>query len=368
MRVPFLDLHASYEEIRPACDEAALRVLRSGQYIGGQEIDAFEAAFAEYCGVEHCIAVANGLEALQLALVAAGVGPGDEVIVPAHTFIATWLAVTHCGAIPVPVDVDAATFNMDPSRLEAALTPRTRVVVPVHLYGLPADLDAILTLCTERGITVIEDAAQAHGARYRGRRIGGHGAAAAWSFYPGKNLGAFGDAGAVTTNDGAVAARLRLLRNYGSAVRYVHELAGRNSRMDPIQAALLRVKLTHLDEWNGRRRRIAHRYLEALSDTGVTLPAELHGAEHVWHLFCVRHHRRDEFREALLAHGVETLIHYPVPPHLQTAYAAAGIRAGAFPVAESIAGTVLSLPMGPAMSDAQVSAVIAAVHQVAPQP
>ncbi len=365
MTVPFLDLQASYRELQPELDAAALRVLGHGWYIGGPEVEAFESAFAAYSEVGHCVAVANGLEALQLALLAVGVGPGDEVIVPAHTFIATWLAVTECGAVPVPIDTDPVTYTIDPSRLAAAITPRTKAVVPVHLYGLPADLDAVLSVCTERGIAVVEDAAQAHGARWKGRRIGGHGAAAAWSFYPGKNLGAFGDAGAITTNDPEIAARLRLLRNYGSVKRYVHPTRGRNSRLDPLQAALLGVKLTRLSEWNARRSAIAARYLTAFADSGLALPVVPADAEHVWHLFVVRHPRRDAFREALRASGVETLIHYPIPPHLQGAYGALGFGAGAFPVAESTASTVVSLPIGPAMTTAQVDHVIAAVRAAA---
>lgn len=362
MRVPFLDLHASYREIQPELDAAALRVLGSGLYIGGPEVEAFEAEFAAYCEVAHCVAVANGLEALQLALLAAGVEPGDEVVVPAHTFIATWLAVTACGAVPVPVDTDRATYTLDASRLTAAFTRRTKAVIPVHLYGLPANLDAILALSAKRGVTVIEDAAQAHGARIHGRRIGGHGIAAAWSFYPGKNLGAFGDAGAVTTNDSGVAARLRLLRNYGSSVRYVHEVQGRNSRLDPLQAAFLRVKLRHLDSWNARRQKIAQRYLTELTGIDLALPVVPDGAEPVWHLFCVRHPRRDAFRDALQDAGIDTLVHYPTPPHLQAAYSTLRIPEGAFPVAEATASTILTLPIGPAMTDAQVDAVIAAVR------
>lgn len=362
MKVPFLDLHASYREIQPELDAAALRVLGSGRYIGGPEVEGFEQEFAAYCQVDHCVAVANGLEALQLALLAAGVEPGDEVVVPAHTFVATWLAVTECGATLVPVDTDAATYTLDPSRLAAAFTARTKAVVPVHLYGLPADIDAILGISGEHGVAVIEDAAQAHGTRSHGRRIGGHGVAAAWSFYPGKNLGAFGDAGAVTTNNADVAARLRLLRNYGSSVRYVHQVQGRNSRLDPIQAALLRVKLKHLETWNSRRRAIARRYMTELAGTGLRLPVVPAWADPVWHLFCVRHPRRDALRQALDAAGVETLIHYPIPPHLQAAYAGLGIPAGAFPAAEETASTILSLPIGPAMTEAQVGAVIAGVR------
>lgn len=362
MTVPFLDLKASYTALQPDIDAAVGRVLASGWYIGGPEVEAFEREFASYVGAAHCVAVSNGLEALQLALLAAGVQPGDEVIVPTHTFVATWLAVTQCGAVPVPVEVCADTYQLDPARLAAAITPRCRAVVPVHLYGIPADLDPMLALAAQHGIAVVEDAAQAHGTRYHGRRIGAHGAAASWSFYPGKNLGAFGDAGAVTTNDANLAARLRSLRNYGSSVRYVHDERGFNSRLDPIQAAMLRVKLAHLDTWNARRREIAARYLRELAGTGLVLPTVTAGAESSWHLFPVRHPKRDALRHALAAAGVETLIHYPIPPHLQRAYADLGFPRGAFPIAEETADTVLSLPIGPAMTDAQVSHVIEAVR------
>jgi dTDP-4-amino-4,6-dideoxygalactose transaminase len=366
MTVPFLDLKASYTSLQPEVDAAVGRVLASGCYIGGPEVESFEHEFASYVNAAHCVAVSNGLEALQLALLAAGVQPGDEVIVPTHTFVATWLAVTQCGATPVPVEIRSDTYQLDASLLVEAITPRCRAIVPVHLYGMPADLDSILAVAVSRGIPVVEDAAQAHGTRYRGRRIGSHGAAATWSFYPGKNLGAFGDAGAVTTNDANLAARLRRLRNYGSSTRYVHEERGFNSRLDPVQAAILRVKLEHLEDWNGRRRHIAARYLRELFDTGVVLPVVPEWAESSWHLFPVRHPRRDVLRHELAAAGVETLIHYPIPPHLQGAYSDLGFPRGAFPIAEEAADTVLSLPIGPAMSETQVDAVIKAVRTVAP--
>ncbi len=362
MTVPFLDLKASYTTLQPEIDAAVGRVLASGVYIGGPEVEAFEREFATYTEVAHCVAVSNGLEALQLALLAAGVEAGDEVIVPTHTFVATWLAVTQCGAVPVPVEVRPDTYQLDASRLAAAITPRCAAIVPVHLYGMPADVDAILEVATAHRIPVVEDAAQAHGTRYRGRRIGGHGRAASWSFYPGKNLGAFGDAGAITTNDAELAARLRSLRNYGSKVRYVHDERGFNSRLDPIQAAILRVKLPHLDAWNARRREIASRYLRELAGTGLVLPSIPEWAESSWHLFPVRLPRRDALRDALARAGVETLIHYPIPPHLQRAYADLGFARGAFPIAEETADTVLSLPIGPAMTNAQVDAVIAALR------
>lgn len=346
MRVPFLDLHAAYLELKPEIDAAVARVLDSGWYILGPEVDAFEAEYAAYCEAEHAIGVANGLDALHLALLAMGVGPGDEVIVPSNTYIATWLAVSQCGATPVPVEPVEATYNIDPARIEAAITPATRVILPVHLYGQPADLDPILAIARKHGLRVLEDAAQAHGARYKGRRIGAHGDAVAWSFYPGKNLGALGDGGAVTTNDPELADRIRVLRNYGSRVKYVHEVKGFNSRLDSIQAAVLRVKLRVLDEWNARRRGIAQRYLAGLASSRLVLPQVPEWAEPVWHLFVVRHPERDALVKRLNEAGVGTLIHYPVPPHLQAAYAEMGFGVGAFPVAERMAGEVVSLPMG----------------------
>jgi len=349
MQIPFLDVGAAYRELKPEIDAAIARLLDSGWYILGPEVEAFEAEYAAYCEAEHAIGVANGLDALHLALLAMGVGPGDEVIVPSNTYIATWLAVSQCGATPVPVEPVEATYNIDPARIEAAITPRTKVILPVHLYGQPADLDPILAIARQHGLRVLEDAAQAHGARYKGRRIGAHGDAVAWSFYPGKNLGALGDGGAVTTNDPEIADRIRVLRNYGSRVKYVNEVKGFNSRLDPIQAAVLRVKLRVLDEWNARRRGIAQRYLEGLAGNGLVLPQVPEWAEPVWHLFVVRHPERDALVKRLNEAGVGTLIHYPVPPHLQAAYADMGFGVGAFPVAERMAGEVVSLPMGAQM-------------------
>jgi len=350
MKVPFLDLHAAYLELKPEIDASIARVLDSGWYILGPEVEAFEAEYAAYCEAEHAIGVANGLDALHLALLAMGVGPGDEVIVPSNTYIATWLAVSQCGATPMPVEPVDATYNIDPARIEAAITPRTKVILPVHLYGQPADLDPILAIARQHGLRVLEDAAQAHGARYKGRRIGAHGDAVAWSFYPGKNLGALGDGGAVTTNDPELADRIRVLRNYGSRVKYVNEVKGFNSRLDPIQAAVLRVKLRVLDEWNARRRGIAQRYLDGLAGSGLVLPLVPEWAEPVWHLFVVRHPERTALVQRLNEAGVGTLIHYPVPPHLQAAYAEMRFEVGAFPVAERMAGEVVSLPMGGQMA------------------
>lgn len=353
--VPFLDVGAGYRELRGELDEAFRRVMESGWYILGQEVEAFEAEWAAFCGTRYCVGVGNGLEALHLTLRAWGIGPGDEVIVPANTYIATWLAVSYAGATPVPVEPDPATRNLDPARLEAAITPRTRAVIPVHLYGLPADMDPILAVAGKHGLKVLEDAAQAHGARYKGRPCGSLGDAAGWSFYPGKNLGAFGDAGAVTTDDAELADRLRVLRNYGSRVKYHNELKGFNSRLDPLQAALLRVKLHHLEDWTRRRRAVADAYRRELSGLGaLELPVIPDWAEPCWHLFVVRHPRRDELQQALTAAGVGTLIHYPIPPHLSEAYTDAGFRRGNFPIAESLADTVLSLPMGPHLADDEV--------------
>ncbi|MCB1366093.1 MAG: DegT/DnrJ/EryC1/StrS family aminotransferase, partial [Rhodobacteraceae bacterium] len=282
--IPFLDLGAAYRELAGDIDAAVARVLASGWYVGGQEVEAFEAEFAAYTESAHCVGTGNGLDALVLALRACGIGPGDGVIVPSNTYIATWLAVSAVGATIQPVEPDPATHNIDPARIAAAVTPDTRAILPVHLYGQPADLDPILDLARKHGLRVIEDAAQAHGARYRGRRIGGHGDVACWSFYPGKNLGALGDAGAITTGDAGIAERIRRLGNYGSAQKYVHVERGVNSRLDPLQAAVLRVKLAVLDDWNDRRRAIAAAYGEGLAQSGLGLPHVPNWAEPVWHL------------------------------------------------------------------------------------
>jgi dTDP-4-amino-4,6-dideoxygalactose transaminase len=359
--IPFLDLKAPYLELRSEIDDAVARVVNSGWYIGGQEVEQFEADYATYTGVAHCVGVANGLDALHLALRALGVAPGDEVIVPSNTYIATWLAVSQCGATPVPVEPDERTFNIDPARVEAAITPRTRVILPVHLYGQPVDLDPILSVARRHKLYVLEDAAQAHGARYKGQQIGAHGDAVAWSFYPGKNLGAMGDAGAVTTNDPDIADRIRVLRNYGSRVKYVNEVQGCNSRLDPLQAAVLRVKLARLDEWNARRASIAQMNRDGLSECGLRLPEAPEWAQPVWHLYVVRSPRRDALQKALTQAGVGTLIHYPIPPHLQAAYAELGFARGAFPLAEKMADEILSLPIGPHLRGDQSEAVISAV-------
>jgi dTDP-4-amino-4,6-dideoxygalactose transaminase len=343
-------------------DEAVSRVVSSGWYLLGAELEAFENVFAKYVGVKHCVGMGNGLEALRLILTALGIKAGDEVIVPSNTYIATWLAVSYAGGTPVPVEPDASTYNLDPTSLEAAVTKRTKAILPVHLYGQPADMDPIQNIARKFGLRVIEDAAQAHGARYKGKRIGALGHAAGWSFYPSKNLGAFGDAGAVTTNDDDLAVRLRQLRNYGSRVKYVNEVRGFNSRLDEIQAAVLRVKLGHLDEWNDRRRRIAAFYLAELSETELMLPRVFDWAEPVWHQFVVRSKHRDALQRYLETAGIGTLIHYPIPPHLQGAYKELGLRKGSLPVSEAIHREVLSLPMGPHLSKDQADTVVQAVR------
>ena len=359
--IAFLDVGAAYRELQAELEGAIMASLRSGRYIGGQEVDLFEKEFAAYVESQYCVSVGNGLDALYLALRAMDVGAGDEVIVPSNTFIATWLAVSRCGAVPVPVEPLRSTYNIDPSLIEAAISPRTKAIIPVHLYGQPADLDPILEIARRHGLKVLEDAAQAHGARYKDRRIGSHGDIVSWSFYPAKNLGALGDGGAITTNDRELADHVRMLRNYGSRMRYVSEALGCNSRLDPIHAAALRVKLKVLDEWNARRARIAARYSAALTGTDLWLPASPAWAKPVWHLYVVQHAQRDNLQLKLRDAGIETLIHYPIPPHLQKAYAQSRYRLGQFPVAERMASQLLSLPIGPQMNEAAVEQVISTV-------
>lgn len=366
--VPFLDLKSPYIELRDELDAAYRRVMESGWYILGEEATAFEKEFAEHCGAKFCVGVGNGLEALHLILRAYGIGEGDEVIVPTNTYIATWLAVSYAGAKPVPVEPIEREYNIDPNRIEAAITPRTKAILPVHLYGLAADVDPILSLAERFNLKVVEDAAQAQGAQYKGRFAGNLCHAAGFSFYPGKNLGALGDAGAAMTNDEALADKARTLRNYGSKVKYYNEAKGYNSRLDEMQAAFLRVKLKRLDEWNARRARIASFYLEALSDVeDLTLPALPNWSSPVWHIFPVRHPRRDELQAHLKANGVDTLIHYPVPPHLSGAYADMGYSRGAFPIAEAIADSELSLPMGPHLGEGDAERVVEVIQSFRPK-
>lgn len=363
MIVPFNDLRRAYRELQPEFNAAFERVMRSGCYLLGPELEAFERDFAEYCGARFCAGVGSGLDALELILRGYGIGHGDEVIVPANTFIATWLAVTHAGARPVPVEPDPASFNLDPGRIEEAITPRTRAIIAVHLYGLPADMDRINEVARRCGLKVIEDAAQAHGARYKGRRTGALGDAAAFSFYPGKNLGAFGDGGAVVTDDPDLVHRIGALRNYGSHQKYEHEIKGRNSRLDELQAALLRVKLRCLDEWNARRRSLARVYASQLSGLPLTLPVERPETEHAWHLFVIRTGLRDALQQFLDARSVGTLIHYAIPPHLQPAYQELGLQPGALPISEKLHREVLSLPMGPHLGEDEVRDVASAVSE-----
>ena len=358
--LPFLDLASMHVEIRDRLDAAYGRVMASSSFVLGAEVTAFEEEFAAYCEARHCVGVGNGLDALVLILKAMEIGEGHEVIVPSNTFIATWLAVSYAGARPVPVEPVESTYNIDSERIEAEITPATRAIIPVHLYGQPADMDPICALARRRGLRVIEDAAQAHGARYRGRRAGSLGDAAAFSFYPEKNLGALGDGGAVVTNDSDLAQKVAALRNYGSRVKYHNEVKGVNSRLDEMQAAFLREKLAVLDEWNGLRRAVADAYLRELGECGVVLPKVPEWAEPVWHLFVVRHQARDELQQNLMRRGIGTVIHYPIPPHLQGAYTDLAIGAGTLPITERIHREVLSLPMWPQMSERDVHAVVAA--------
>lgn len=357
--IHFLDLSAPYRELQPEIDAAVARVLASGWYILGPEVEAFEEEWAAYCEARHAVGLANGLDALTLALRALDIGAGDEVIVPSNTYIATWLAVVAVGATPVPVEPDPATHNIDPARIPDAITPRTRALLPVHLYGQPADLDPVVEIARTKGLAVIEDAAQAHGARYKGRRIGAHGDVVCWSFYPGKNLGALGDAGAITTNRADLADRIRVLRNYGSRVKYVNEIQGVNSRLDPLQAAVLRVKLKVLDDWTDRRRHIAAHYMQGLSSTSLTLPHVPEWTEPVWHLFVIRSADRDALQAGLSKVGIGTLIHYPIPPHRQDAFGTLSKRS--LPLAEQLSREVLSLPMGPHLREDEAAAVIEAL-------
>ncbi|HEX7316856.1 MAG TPA: DegT/DnrJ/EryC1/StrS family aminotransferase [Pyrinomonadaceae bacterium] len=358
MPVPFVDLQAQYRAIKTEVDEAIQRVLDTSAFILGREVETFERAFAEYVGARECVGVSNGTAAIQLALQACGVGPGDEVIVPANTFFATAEAVSTAGATPVFVDCDPVTYNLDASKIDEVVSERTRAVIPVHLYGQPADLDAVFEVAERHDLLVIEDAAQAHGARYKGARVGARGRAGCFSFYPGKNLGAYGEGGAVVTNDAEVARRLRMLRDHGSEQKYRHELIGYNFRLEGMQGAVLNVKLKHLDDWNALRRRHAARYRELLAPLeasgALALPLEADYAEHVYHLFVIQTEARDVLQRYLSAAGVHTGIHYPVPVHLQPAYASLGHKEGDFPNAESQAGRVLSLPMFAELKEHQI--------------
>lgn len=356
-RIRFLDVGATYVKLKTDIDIAIQKVLESGIYIQGEEVSAFESEFADYVGAQHCVGVGNGLDALRLALRAVGVSEGDEVIVPSHTFIATWLAVTQCGAKPVGIDTEMMGYNIDVSRIESAITSRTRAIVMVHLYGQPASINDILNIARRYDLKVIEDAAQAHGAIYKGRRVGSHSDIVTWSFYPGKNLGAFGDGGAITTDNLVFANQIRSESNYGSLVKYEHNELGVNSRLDPLQAAILRVKLRRLDHWNETRRKIAKAYLEKLNSANYTTPQKIDTEGSSWHLFVVEVADRGKAMKAMNEAGIETSIHYPIPPYMQKAYSGQHLET-IFPRTNKLCSSVLSLPIGPHMTIDSVETVV----------
>lgn len=355
VNVKFVDLEPLTREVRHDLQTAFEGVLKEGEFILGDQLSAFEEEFARYCEVDHCVGVSNGLDAITMILEALGIGPGDDVLVPAHTFVATWFAVSAVGANPIPVDVDLITYNISPEKLEAALTEYTKAIIVVHLYGQPVEFDAIESFARHHGIYIIEDAAQAHGARYNNRRVGSLGDAAAFSFYPTKNLGALGDGGAITIRDPEMYGRLRRLRNYGSDTKYVHPILGKNARLDEIQAAWLRVKLRRLDDWNAERRRLIEHYREALSNSLVVLPSVIDNCEPVWHLFVIQTDRRRELIDSLSNAGVSTVIHYPVPPYRQEAYAKCSFDIHATRNTELLVNRVLSLPLWIGMTSDQIS-------------
>ena len=361
--VPLVDLRAQYEAIREELDPAVLRVLGSGSYVQGGEVRLLEEEFAAYCGAKHAIAVNSGTSALHLALLAAGIGPGDEVITVAHTFVATVAAILYTGAVPILVDIDPKTFAIDAERIEKVITPRTRAIIPVHLYGHPTDMDPILEIARRRGLTVIEDAAQAHGARYKGRLIGSIGDLTCFSFYPSKNLGANGEGGAVTTNRPDFDRALRMLRDWGCERKYHHQIKGFNYRLDEIQAAILRVKLGYLDRWNEARRKHAAAYDSELAHTGLVRPREMPWGHHVYYVYAVRSEVRDELQRWLKAHGIDSGIHYPIPVHMQAGYADLGYRQGDFPHSELAASQVLSLPLYPELRPAQRQLAVSAIQE-----
>jgi len=363
MNIPFVDLKAQYRTIEGEVNAAIAQVLQNADFILGSAVDAFEAEFAAYCDADYAIGVDSGYSALELILRAYEIGPGDEVIAPANTFVATVLAVSNCGATPVLVDADPTTYNLDPTKIEAAITEKTRAIMPVHLYGQPADMDPIMAIARKHGLRVIEDAAQGHGAYYRGRRVGSLGDAAGFSFYPGKNLGAYGDGGAVVTNDPDLADRLRLLRNLGQRVKYHHEIKGFNRRLDTLQAAVLRVKLPYLDGWNAARRQAAAAYARHLAGLPVVTPACPADIEPVYHLYVLRTQQRDALQQQLKAANVATGLHYPTPIHLQSSYRELGHTQGDFPVTEQLAGEILSLPMYPELGEDAVAYVAETISQ-----
>lgn len=357
LSVPFVDLKAQYQSIKQDVDAAIARVIERTTFILGPEVKAFEAAFADHHGAKFCVAVNNGTAAIQLALQAGGVGSGDEVIIPGFTFFATGEAASVLGATPVFVDIDPVSYTIDPAGIEKAITSRTKAIIPVHLYGQPADLDPIFAIAERHKLMVVEDAAQAHGAEYKGRRVAGLGQAGCFSFYPSKNLGAYGEGGAVVTNDEGLARQLRLLRDHGSSSKYAHELVGYNCRMEEIQAAVLNVKLPHLDNWNNLRRQHAAYYGDILRETPLVLPTEMPYSRHVYHVYAIQSDRRDELQSELTNAGIQTGIHYPIPIHLQEAYASLGYKAGDLPVTERLCERVLSLPMFPELTEEQMQSI-----------
>jgi dTDP-4-amino-4,6-dideoxygalactose transaminase len=361
--VPYLDLLAQMRPLRKEIDAAIGRTLDNCWFCLGPDVAQFEKDFARFCEAEHCVGFNSGTSALHAALLLLKVGPGDEVITTPTTFVATSWAISYTGAKPVYVDIDDATFNLDPERIERAITSRTKAVMPVHLYGHPFDLDAVLAICRKHNVPLVEDAAQAHGAKYKGKTIGTFGAVSGFSFYPGKNLGAYGEGGALVTNDASFAARARSLREHGSTQRYYHDEIGYNYRMEGIQGAVLGIKLKHLDRWTTERRRVARRYTELLSGTPLQLPREAAYAESAWHLYVVRHPRRDELKKYLEANQVGCALHYPLPLHLQKAYAHLGHKSGDFPAAEKAARECLSLPIYPELTDGQIQRVAEVTRQ-----
>lgn len=362
--VPFLDLKAQYRSIKAEIDAAVLRVLASAEFALGSEVAAFEQRFADYCGAKHCVALNSGTSALHLAMLAAGIGPGDEVISVPFTFVATIAAIEYAGARPVLVDVDRTTATMDPAQIERAITPRTKAIMPVHLHGQPADMDPILEIARKKNILVIEDAAQAHGAEYKGRRCGSLADIAAFSFYPGKNLGAYGEGGAVVTSNDQYAKLVRMMRDWGQEEKYHHVIRGFNYRMEGFQGAILGVKLKYLEQWTEARRAHARRYSELLAPLGIEVPVEAPNTRHVFHVYAIRVPDRDRVQKELQAAGIATAIHYPIPVHLQKAFAQLGYKPGDFPISEQLAATVLSLPMYPEMSEEQLREVVETVHGI----
>lgn len=360
MSVVFLNLKSAYNELKNEINLAISRVLESGCYIGGIEVEMFEDEFAKYCSAEQCISVGNGLDALKLSLIALGIGPGDEVLVPSNTFIASWLAVSECGATPIPVDPRVDTFNINVDLIEDKITSRTKAIMPVHLYGQPCDLHSIIALSKKYNLFIVEDAAQCHGAKYKGNRIGSHGDVVAWSFYPGKNLGAYGDGGAITTNNSDLAEKIKVLRNYGSKIKYIHEVKGVNSRLDPIQAAVLRVKLKYLDSWNSRRKAVAAAYLDSFICDRTLLPVVPEWADPVWHLFVIKTKNRDNLQLFMSDRDIETMIHYPLPPLRQKAYMNEyrAIKNNS----NEIAKKIISIPIGPHLQPSEINSIIQAVN------